>query len=77
MRAVDPDREHLTIDDDELGRPDDELVAIDTSAVLAIRERAIACHLSQGSPFDGLSADLRRRFLTTDHVVEIVPASLR
>ena len=57
--------------EDELGRPGDELVAIDTSSVLAVRERAIACHLSQGSPFDGLSADLRRRFLTTDHVVEV------
>ena len=56
-----PDREHLTIDEDDLGRPDDELVAIDTAAVLAVRERAIACHRSQASPFDGLSAELRRR----------------
>jgi LmbE family N-acetylglucosaminyl deacetylase len=71
MRTEDPGREHLAIDENELGRPDDELVAIDTSAVLAIRERAITCHLSQGSPFDGLSADLRRRFLTTDHIVEV------
>lgn len=69
MRAEAPDREHLALD--QIGRPDDELVAVDTSAVLSVRERAIACHLSQTSPFDGLPTDLRRRFLTTDHVVEI------
>ena len=71
MRTANVDREHLTIDENELGRPDDELLTIDTSAVLSTRERAIACHLSQSSPFEGLPADLRRRFLTTDHIVEI------
>ena len=71
MRAGQPHREHLTIGDDQLGRPDDELTAIDTSDVLSIRERAIACHLSQTSPFDNLPPALRHRFLTIDHVVEV------
>lgn len=65
----DPDSAYLTLALDDLGRPDAELTALDTSAVLDVRERAIACHRSQASPFDGLPRDLRRRFLTTDHVV--------
>ncbi|WP_117000919.1 PIG-L deacetylase family protein [Desertimonas flava] len=71
MTAAEPDREHLGVAD--LGRPDDELVAVDTSAVLGLREKAIACHLSQASPFEALPPDLRRRFLTTDFVVEHTP----
>ena len=47
---------------------------IDTSDVVAIREQAIACHLSQSSPFDALPPTLRRRFLTIDHVVDATPA---
>ncbi|MCB0965319.1 MAG: PIG-L family deacetylase [Ilumatobacter sp.] len=68
MRRTAPDRDYLALE--QLGRPDDDLTAVDTSSVLAVRERAIACHLSQSSPFDDLPADLRRRFLTVDHVVE-------
>jgi N-acetyl-1-D-myo-inositol-2-amino-2-deoxy-alpha-D-glucopyranoside deacetylase len=75
MRTAGPDREHLTIGDDALGRPDHELIEIDTSVVLATRERAIACHLSQSSPFEGLPPALRHRFLTTDYIVEIAPAN--
>jgi N-acetyl-1-D-myo-inositol-2-amino-2-deoxy-alpha-D-glucopyranoside deacetylase len=71
MRASEPHRQHLAIGGDQLGRPDDELTAIDTSDVLSIRERAIACHFSQASPFDNLPPALRHRLLTTDHVVEV------
>jgi hypothetical protein len=74
MRLHEPHREHLRIGDELLGRPDEELTVIDTSDVLAIREQAIACHLSQASPFDNLPPALRRRFLTTDHVVEVASA---
>jgi len=73
MAEAQPDAAHLTIDVAELGRPDDELDVIDTSAVLGIRERAIACHRSQASPFDELPADLRRAFLAHDHVVDATP----
>lgn len=70
MRTAAPDREYLALE--QLGRADDETIVVDTSCVLHARERAIACHLSQASPFDDLPADLRRRFLTLDHVVEVV-----
>jgi LmbE family N-acetylglucosaminyl deacetylase len=73
MRTTGPDREHLATDDDAVGRPDHELIEVDTSSVLATRERAIACHLSQGSPFDGLPPELRQHLLTTDSIVEISP----
>lgn len=76
MRLREPHRAHLTIADEQLGRPDDELTVIDTSDVLHVREQAIACHLSQASPFDSLTPTLRWRLLTTDHVVEVVPAEL-
>jgi LmbE family N-acetylglucosaminyl deacetylase len=69
-----PYREQLGVQ--QLGRPDEQLTVIDTSDVVAIREQAIACHLSQSSPFDALSPTLRRRFLTVDHVVDATPAEL-
>lgn len=65
------DTVYLDLDLDALGRPDAQLVAIDTSAVLAVREEAIACHRSQASPYDGLSPELRRAFLTIDHIQEM------
>ena len=65
------DSVYLELDLDALGRPDAELVALDTSSVLAVREAAIACHRSQASPYDGLSPELRRAFLTIDHIREL------
>ena len=47
---------------------------MDTAAVLDRREAAIAEHRSQASPFDGLSDDLRRAFLATDHLAEVALA---
>lgn len=69
MRALNPDAPYHDLDLDSLGRPDRELTRIDASAQLAVREAAIACHSSQVSPYDGLSADLRRGFLCTDFIV--------
>ena len=68
MRATRPDTVYLELDIDALGRPDAELIELDTSSVLATREAAIACHRSQHTPFDGLSPELRRAFLATTHV---------
>ena len=73
MAEAQPDAAHLTIDVADLGRADVELDVIDTSAVLDVRERAIACHRSQASPYDELPADLRRAFLAQDHVVDATP----
>jgi LmbE family N-acetylglucosaminyl deacetylase len=75
MAEQQPDMAHLAIDVAQLGRPDDELTVIDTSAVLEVRERAIACHRSQASPYDGLPSALRRAFLAADHVIDATPAA--
>lgn len=69
MSTAHPDTIYLDLDVDSLGCPNDELTMVDTSQWLDIRERAIACHRSQHSPYESLSSDLRRRFLSTDHVV--------
>lgn len=54
----------------ELGTPDEQVaVVLETDAHLEARERAIALHASQTSPFEGLPADLRRDFLTREHLV--------
>jgi hypothetical protein len=67
MVSLRPDMKHLRLAD--LGTPDDDIdLVLDTSAHLAARERAMAEHRSQTSPFDGLPEDLRRAFLTRDHL---------
>ncbi len=54
----------------DLGTPDAEVsVVLDTAAHLAAREQAIALHASQTSPFEGLPSDLRRDFLTAEHLI--------
>lgn len=67
MVTLRPEMKHLRLAD--LGTPDDDIdLVIDTSAHLAARERAMREHRSQASPFDGLPEDLRRAFLTRDHL---------
>jgi N-acetyl-1-D-myo-inositol-2-amino-2-deoxy-alpha-D-glucopyranoside deacetylase len=52
-----------------LGMPDEEVThVLDAGAVLARRERAMAAHASQASPYAGLPADLRHAFLGTVHL---------
>ena len=70
MRARASDTVYLDLDVDTLGTPDELLTAIDVSPYLETRERAIACHRSQTSPYEGLSPELRRAFLSTDFVRE-------
>lgn len=63
-----PDMAHLQYAD--LGTPDGDIaVVLDTTAHLAARERAIAVHATQTSPYEGLPDDLRRAFLTRDHLL--------
>ena len=70
MRANQSETVYLDLDVDSLGTPDAQLTAIDVGAFLAVRERAIACHRSQSSPYEGLSPELRRAFLSTDFIQE-------
>jgi LmbE family N-acetylglucosaminyl deacetylase len=74
VRTARPDMEHLDADVAAIGTPDDEITTIiDVSEHLEARERAIAVHASQSSPFGGLPDDLRRAFLSTDHARRVIP----
>jgi LmbE family N-acetylglucosaminyl deacetylase len=74
MRAERPGIEHLDADTASLGTPDEDITTIiDARAHLATRERAIAVHASQTSPFAGLPDDLRRAFLATVHARRVEP----
>ena len=65
---VRPDTAYHALDPATLGRADAEITdVVDVSDVLDRREAAMAEHRSQASPYDGLSAELRRAFLTADH----------
>jgi LmbE family N-acetylglucosaminyl deacetylase len=67
-----PSSPYLDIGD--IGTPDELITAVlDSSAYLADRERAIAVHASQVSPFESLSPDVRRLALSTDHVRRVLP----
>jgi LmbE family N-acetylglucosaminyl deacetylase len=69
-----PDSPYVHVDAASLGTADEELTTvIDTSAHLAARRSAIACHRSQRSPYEGLPPDLERAFLGEDHLVRVAP----
>lgn len=69
--AANPDSVYLGA---PLGRPDAEITTVlDLSAVLDRRDRAIAAHRSQASPFEGLDDDLRHAFLAYDSLLRVVP----
>jgi LmbE family N-acetylglucosaminyl deacetylase len=68
MATARPEMAHLRYA--ELGTPDEDVaVVIETARHYEARERAIAVHRSQTSPFEGLPDDLRRAFLTREHLV--------
>jgi LmbE family N-acetylglucosaminyl deacetylase len=72
MRSLRPDTPYQALDPATLGRPDAEITdVVDVSDVLDRREAAMAEHRSQASPFDGLSPELRRAFLSTDHFARL------
>ena len=69
-----PDSEHLDLDRQGLGRPDSEITTvIDTTALRDLREKAIAAHASQVSPYEGMPDDLRTAFLTADFLLRANP----
>jgi LmbE family N-acetylglucosaminyl deacetylase len=73
LRRSNPSMEHLELGIP--GTPDDTITTlIATPEHLEARERAIAAHHSQLSPYEGLPADLRREFLTEEPMRRVVPA---
>jgi LmbE family N-acetylglucosaminyl deacetylase len=63
-----PEMAHLRYAD--LGTPDEEIaIVLDTAEHRELRERAIAIHATQTSPYEGLPAELRRDFLTRDYLL--------
>lgn len=69
-----PDSQHLELGD--LGTPEDKITTvIDTTRFLDLREKAIAVHHSQTSPYEVMPAELRREFLTAERLQRIRPAS--
>jgi LmbE family N-acetylglucosaminyl deacetylase len=76
MRTERPGMEHLDADAAALGTPDDDITTvIDAAEHLPVRERAMAVHASQTSPYEGLPADLRRAFLADVHLRRVHPAA--
>ena len=74
MRSERPDIAHLDPEIAAIGTPDAQLTTrIDTVEHLADRERAIAGHASQTSPFAGLPDELRRAFLDTVYLQRVLP----
>lgn len=72
MVSVDAGFAHLRAD--VPGTPDELVTTVlDTAPHLARRERAMALHASQRSPYDGLPGDLRRAFLTTERLRRVRP----
>jgi LmbE family N-acetylglucosaminyl deacetylase len=74
MREQRPDIAYLDEDITVSGTPDADITTVaDTTDHVAERERAIAAHASQTSPFDGLPPDLRQAFLGTAYARRVVP----
>ena len=67
LAARDPGSDYLALG--ELGTPDEDIdLVVDTQAHYERREAAIQLHRSQTSPFEGLPPDLRREWLTVEHL---------
>jgi N-acetyl-1-D-myo-inositol-2-amino-2-deoxy-alpha-D-glucopyranoside deacetylase len=72
MRVLRPGTAYHSLDPAGLGRDDAAITdVLDATGVLDRREAAMAEHRSQASPFDGLSPELRRAFLATDHLARV------
>ncbi len=71
LPATDPESVYL---ETELGRTDDDVTTvIDGSLILKRLWQAIACHVTQSSPYAGISPELAAAFVERDHLVRIIP----
>jgi LmbE family N-acetylglucosaminyl deacetylase len=72
LQRREPGSDYLALG--ELGTPDDLVTTrIDTGGLLDVRERAMALHASQVSPFEVMPAALRREFLAVDRLRRVRP----
>lgn len=74
LADVRPDSAHLDLDLDGPGRPESHIsTVLDVTRLRSRRERAMAMHRSQTSPYAGMPEDLRAAFLETDRLVRLQP----
>jgi LmbE family N-acetylglucosaminyl deacetylase len=74
LEHVRPESAHLDLDRQGLGRPEEQITAaLDVAHLQPLRERAIAMHRSQRSPYEGMPPGLRDDFLRTDRLVRLHP----
>ena len=72
LRAEDPDSDYVHLE--QLGTPEDRITTvIDTADLLPTREEAMSLHRSQTSPYEVMSPDLRREFLSAERLTRVVP----
>lgn len=72
LRRAQPEAPYLALG--ELGTPPEAIsTVIDTSALIDVRERAIALHASQTSPYEQMSRSLRREFLSAERLIRVRP----
>jgi LmbE family N-acetylglucosaminyl deacetylase len=75
MRVDHPTIEYLDAEASTLGTPDGDITTIiDVTEHLDVRQRAIAAHASQTSPFEGLPDDLKYAFLAAIHARRVEPS---
>jgi N-acetyl-1-D-myo-inositol-2-amino-2-deoxy-alpha-D-glucopyranoside deacetylase len=74
LERVRPDSEHLDLDQQGIGRPEEQITTVlDHRALRPLREQAFAMHASQRPPVDGMPEELRSEFLETDYLVRLQP----
>jgi LmbE family N-acetylglucosaminyl deacetylase len=75
LERVRPESAHLNLDRQGLGRTGEQITAVlDVAHLQPLRERAMAVHRSQTSPYHGMPPALREGFLRTDRLVRLHPA---
>jgi N-acetyl-1-D-myo-inositol-2-amino-2-deoxy-alpha-D-glucopyranoside deacetylase len=74
LEQVRPDSEHLDLNQQGIGRPEDDITTVvDVAHLRPLREQAFTMHASQVSPMDGMSDGVRAAFLERDHFVRLQP----
>ncbi len=74
LRTSRPGSEHLDLDPEAMGTPDEVITTVvDTADLEELRWQAIRLHASQASPYDDLPADLASAFLGAERLQRVVP----